>query len=176
MSGRLGEDSHGQLATLDAIVFFSAALLASSVILSYGLGAHEVTIAGACRDPGDLLEVFLGASVGEELVLDLPERTVIGSNERIGECLNLELCSVLAGTSGEAFLPLNQLLSEALDRLCGPMLHHRLVMLDSGSDEVLAMGPDVGADARDAYASSTVMRDVSGADYLLVLILAACAS
>ncbi len=176
MSGRKRADLQGQLATLDAIVFFSAAILVSSVLLSYGLAPPQGAEIRPTKDPANVLDVFLRASVGVEVTLDLGERLVVGSNEQIGECLNIELRGLSEGMPIKAFLPLNQQFSDALQRLCGLALHPRLVVLDQTSEEVLAIGMDAGGDARNAFASSTKMRDVDGSDYLVMLVISTCVS
>lgn len=176
MSGRHRADRQGQLATLDAIVFFSAAILVSSVLLSYGLETPQSAEIRPTRDPANLLEVFLRASVGVDIILDLGERAVIRSNEQMGECLNIELRGLSEGLPVKAFLPLNEQFSDTLQRLCGLSFHHRLVALDPTSEEVLAIGMDIEGDARNAFASSMVMRDVDGTDYLLMLVISTCAS
>lgn len=176
MSGKLRADRQGQLATLDAIVFFSAAILVSSVLLSYGLETPQSAEIRPTRDPANLLEVFLRASVGADIILDLGERTVIRSNEQIGECLNIEVRGLFEGLPVKAFLPLNQQFSDALERLCGLSLQHRLVVLDQTSEEVLAIGMDIDGDAKNAFASSMDMRDVDGTDYLVMLVISTCVS
>jgi hypothetical protein len=176
LSGRHRFDCHGQLATLDAIVFFSAAILVSSVLLSYGIEARDSAEIGPTRDPANLLEVFLKASVGVDLTLDLGVRVTVRSNEQIGECLSIELRGLSEGIPVKAFLPLNQQLSEALNRLCGLSFHHRLVVLDQASEEVLAIGMDIDGDARNVFASSMNMRDVDGSDYLVMMVISTCAS
>jgi hypothetical protein len=54
-----------------------------------------------------VLDVFLTASVGVEIILDIGERVVIRNNEQIGECLNIELRGLSEGLPVKAFLPLN---------------------------------------------------------------------
>ena len=176
MSGRHRANRQGQLATLDAIVFFSAAIVVSSVLLSYGLEAPQSAEIRSTRDPANLLEVFLRASVGVDIILDLGERAVIRSNEQMGECLAIELRGLSEGLPVKAFLPLNQQFSDALQRLCGLSFHHRLVVLDQTSEEILAIGMDIDGDARNAFASSMDMRDVDGTDYLVMLVISTCVS
>jgi len=176
LSGRHLADRQGQLATLDAVVFFSAAILVSSVLLSYGLEAPQIADFRPTRDPANMLDVFLRASVGVEIILDLGERAVIRNNEQIGECLNIELRGLSEGLPVKAFLPLNEQFSDTLQRLCGLSFHYRLVVLDQTSKEVLAIGMDIDRDARNAFASSMDMRDVDGTDYLVMLVISACVS
>lgn len=175
MSGRRGADSGGQLATLDAIVFFSAAILVSSVLLSYGLEATKGAEIRPTRDPANMLDVFLRASIGVDITLDLSERVVVRSNEQIGECLAIELRELVGGSPVESFLPLNQQLSNVLLRLCGHSLQHRLVVLDKSSHEVLAIGMDLDRGARNAFASSMELRD-DGMDYVVILVITTCVS
>jgi len=158
------------------MVFFSAAILVSSVLLSYGIDATQSAESRSSRDPANVLEVFLMSSIGVEIVLDLGERIVIGSNEQVGECLNIELSGLSEGMPVSGFLPLNQQFSDALQRLCGPSSIYRLVALDQASTEVMAIGTDLGADAENAFASSVDMRDVDGMDYLVMLVITTCVS
>jgi hypothetical protein len=174
--GRDRADRQGQLATLDAIVFFSAAMVVSSVLLSYGLEAPQLAETGPGHDPANVLEVFLEASVGTTIVLDPGERTTIRENEQIGECLGIELSELSEGMPLSAFLPLNLRFSDILDRLCGLSCPHRLTVLDETSEQVLAIGTDIAAVTGDAFASSMDMRDVNGIDYVVILIILTGAS
>jgi hypothetical protein len=176
LSGKRRAARGGQLATLDAIVFFSASILVSSVLLTYGIEATETTETKPTRNPANLLEVFLMASIGVSMNLDLGERAVIRSNEQIGDCLSIELRGLSQGLPEEAFLPLNHQLSIVLQRLCGLSVVHRLVVLDHTSEEVLAIGMDIDRSARNVFASSIDLGDIDGKGYLVMLVISTCVS
>lgn len=169
MRGRRIDECHGQLATLDAIVFFSAAILVSSVLLSYDLSGTKDSGVGPTQDPANLLDVFLRASIGKEIVLELGEHVTIRSDDQIGECMILEIGALSQGMPLTVFQPLNQEFSIALDRLCDTTFRYRLVVQNADSEEVLQVGMDVDRECGNIFASSMSMRDVRGADYLVIL-------
>jgi len=158
------------------MVFFTAAILVSSILLSYGIDATQSAESRSSRDPANMLEVFLMASIGVDTTIDLGEGIVIGGNEQVGECLNIELHGLSEGLPVSVFMPLNQQLSDVLQRLCGPSYLYRLVALDQASTEVMAIGADIGRDSENAFASSVDMRDVDGMDYLVMLVITTCVS
>ncbi|MCJ2533043.1 MAG: hypothetical protein LN411_03880, partial [Candidatus Thermoplasmatota archaeon] len=75
MSGARGRTRAGQLALMDAIVFFSVAVLISSIMLSrtYQEYTDEVEVQefDAAYDVSSFLEVLLRGSIGECMSLNV---------------------------------------------------------------------------------------------------------
>ena len=154
-------------------MFFSAAMLVSSILLSYGVGTPSRPELGPNQDPANLLEVFLRSSVGFDVTLSPGEDLVVRSHDQVGECIMVELEALGKGLPIEVFLPLNQHLSDVLERICDSSHGHRLTVSSNASGEVLVFGSDVVEGARNAFAGSMILHALDGKDYLAVLVISA---
>lgn len=170
MSGKSDDD--GQLALLDAMVFFAIALVISSSLL--GLSRDR---SGESDDRWQMpfvesaLKAFLGASLGERVILALDGGVVLEPWERVGGCLMAELHSIRDGLPESEFGPLNAVLLSTLDGIVpGPFTYSLLAYEPSSSPEPLLCLSKEGCTATgDRYASSVPMSDQDGAELLLVL-------
>jgi hypothetical protein len=109
----------GQLAVLDAMLFFSIAGLVASIVICHGAGARlsgeEVPWEQECGiEPGDILRAFLRASVGEVVVLDGAQPLEVHPHDSMAECLIAEVVSVLGGSSLD-FSPVHKVMLRALE-------------------------------------------------------------
>lgn len=176
MSGRMSRDCHGQLAALDAMVFFALAMLISSSTWAYvddalvGSGADGVE---GVHDPGQLLSVFLRASIGVEVVLDTDPRVTIPSREEVETCLCAELDATTSGLDGDVFGPLNEVLVSILARLAGIGYSASLSAFRTTEDGLCPMLVLETSEciSENRYSGSCELPGSSGSVYLVVLTL-----
>lgn len=171
MLGKPHTDCAGQLATLDAIVFFSASILVSSTLLAYALPEGERGLDEIDIDPASMLEVLLRASVGEEIRLEVNGMALIRANDEIGECLMAEVHALGEGVDIAAFDALNGALARIMNSVCGPCISPHLSVLDKEDDSVVLALPDLASDSRNAFASSLELTDLDGSRYIVELVL-----
>lgn len=172
MFGSHRPDRSGQLATLDAIVFFAAAMVISGVLLSYARsGTVERPDAVPYPDPENLLEVFLRASIGQTVTLDIGGSVVVRGNDPIGECLLMESRALTEGLPVEPFRPMNDIFLETLEESCGPGFQPRISVLTCEGAEILSIGARSPPLVREAFAGSSELYDEDGMCYLVVLVL-----
>lgn len=176
MHGRSRSSRSGQLALMDAVVFFVIAMAISSMLFYYA-GAEAVQTPSRMRDgqsdPGAILRVFLRASLGEEVVLDLGREIHVSADSEIAECLKTEFDALVAGTDLGSFNPLHDRLVQILEAICNPVLEPYLVairLLDKGSQRIFTL-PSELPDSDTRYASSTELPGYEASSYLLTLIL-----
>lgn len=171
MHGRLREEHAGQLATLDAIVFFAAAILVSSTLLAYAVPPTDAGVVELNIEPASMLEVLLGASIGEDIRLSVGGPALIRENDEIGECLMAEVHALREGVNPLAFADLDRAYSHAMDSICGPCISAQLVVLEKEDNYVVLEVPDRVFEVRDAFASSIELVDVDGSRYIVELVL-----
>jgi len=166
----------GQLALMDAVVFFVIAMAISSMLFYYAKAEAAQTPSGM-RDgqsnPEAILRVFLCASLGEEVVLDLGREIHVSGNSEIAECLKIEFDALVLGADPGDFDPLNDRLVQILEATCNPVLEPHLVaihLLDEGSERIFSL-PSEPPDSGTRYASFTELPGFEGSSYLLMLIL-----
>lgn len=173
MPGDLGEDPGGQLALMDALVFFAIAMLLSSALLVQvrSVVDRDAVIGGETDvDAGNMLEVLMAASIGRSLSIPLEKEIVIARDEPVSECVRAELYALISGTDLEAFDGLNEAVADILDVLSGPSMRACLVasLLDGPSNEPLLVIPGPYRPTGLAYASSM---DLPCADSVLCRVL-----
>ena len=171
MFGRPREKCAGQLATLDAIVFFSAAILVSSTLLAYATPQGDAGFTELDIDPASLLEVLLRASIGEEIHVSVGGLAQIRGNDEIGECLMAEVHALREGVDPLAFVDLNRVVGRIMASVCGPCVNPYLVVLEKEDNCVVLAVPYAVVDARDAFASSIDLVDIDGSKCIVELVL-----
>lgn len=151
-------------------------MIVSGVILSYvcpdGIQTQDIR---TYPDPENLLEVFLEASIGTDMVLDLGEPVAVHGDDQIGECLLIESSALSHGLSSEAFEPMNALFFETLRGCCGLALEPRLAVLVD-EIEILSIGTGSDHSIKEAFASAVELYDEAGQCYLVMLVLTSRAS
>jgi hypothetical protein len=174
LRGDRSDRESGQLALLDALVFFSIAMLVSGVMISYVESSSRDTtsgVRGPSVDIAEVLSVVMKASIGREVEV-LPGLEISGY-ESVAECLSAELHALSANIEPGVFDCLNEAIGEMIDTLSGPLFDwHILVVhpLGRSSEPCLAMpGPCVPCGL--AYAASTELPCNDGVLYTVILIL-----
>ena len=168
MSGRFAKRDDGQLALLDAMVFFSAALVVSATLLSYHVGSSDGTDAEPSLDAEDALRVFLRASVGSQVELGMEDPVLIRPGDQAGECLLVELRGISEGIPVGTFDPLNRLLSSMLSNITTPYAWRLSVFGDSAS-EMFGLGSSSLDGEAAVFACSVGLDDAEGRTYSAVL-------
>lgn len=175
MSGDRSREHGGQLALLDALVFFAAAILLSSIVLSFSLGSSSTSAGMDSRvDASDVLTAFLHASVAESFEIVLDEPLKVTGSETFALCLSLEASTILAGGSAEPFEAMNEIVWEALLRLCPLGFSPCLVVTDKSGrlQDPLFVIPETSNGSEEVYAGSAWIPSASGEELLVVLKLA----
>lgn len=177
MSGNRRHDASGQLALLDAIVFFIIASVISSTTVSYvGAGMREA-VAGDCGTPAsspeEMLGVLLDASLGVQVAVLFEPPVQLSGYESIAECLSAESAGLIAGYPAAAFVALNAAIAGVMYALAGPFYNAYLVVQDISSQqpEILFALPHQPYVSETQYAGSTSIPGHGGALLLVVLVL-----
>lgn len=138
MSGPLRKTRAGQLALMDAIVFFSVAILISSIILSQTYQEYRAEVEAqefdAAYDVSSFLEVLLRGSIGEGLSLNVTGHMAISSATTIIECLAMEASALFLGESLDAFQAMNGLILIIAERMAGQQVVPHVWVLRSLND------------------------------------------
>ncbi len=167
MYGKPPHEAAGQLAALDAMVFFAAALVVSSVLLSYVEDSRVVTDEGPDRDPAEALSVFLRASLGSDVDLLEDGSILIRARDQAGECLLVELSGLSEGLPKETYDRLNEVLSQILSSICSPWCWRLSIFAESS--ELLILGCEHGLESDTILAGSTELEGPAGKEYFAVL-------
>lgn len=178
MCGDLEGDRRGQLAAMDAVLFFLIAGAISSLMLVNVLGSQdpgdlgrEETLSGRAAE---MLRSFLDASLGRKVVLFVDEsELVVSPASRIADCICAELAGLENGVDQVAFSDLNVALCSALDSMAGASVTAYICvhdMEDASTWPVLSL-PAPPPDSPNVYGSSCVLGDGLAARYVAVLLL-----
>lgn len=128
---------------MDAIVFFIAAMAISTVVLSYSVpSSGQVDSLDGDLNAGEILDVFLRASVCERLTLQVGRPILVDGHEDVAACLALEISALDAGIAESAFAGLNSILERTLISVCSQAFDPHLVVLvltDSGWTTLLVL-------------------------------------
>lgn len=136
MSGHRDVARTGQLALMDALVFFTVAMLISSILLSRAyLDRRDETDTLWCDvsyDASTLLGVVLRASIGECVTLNVSGRQVtVSPTAAIGECVAMEATALLSGDEPRVFDEVNGMILEIVKDVAGPFVVPHLWVLRS---------------------------------------------
>lgn len=167
------DDERGQLALLDAMVFFAIALLVSSMLLSQARqDSGPSSTRGEEAYADSALQAFLGASIGASVSIELEEPVEIGPWEKVSDCLLAELHSLLDGHPIKDFDPLNTALTDILESVVHRPFHFSLSaceVSESHATELLELSNVIDNAGEFAYASSTIFAEEDGALLMIVL-------
>ena len=176
MSGRCTRASFGQLALIDAVIFFVISTAVSSLMLYYA-DAEAVDQAPAMPegqfDPNAVLRVFLHASLGADVTLGLDGGTHILASSDVAECIHIELEALALGADAGQFELLNQRLLLMLRGTCSVLLTPYLIAtwLSEDCHKTLLAIPIEPPQSRTRYAGSVEMSGLDESSFLLTLIL-----
>lgn len=176
MYGDLRKNGQGQLALMDAIVFFSVAMLVSSIVL--------VQVGAASRDSGDsvveppidvpsMLQALMGASVGRAITIPLEPELRIQGQESVAECLSAELYALSVGCDADVFADLDDAFCDILRALSGPVMTAYLLAVhpEGSSDEPFLSIPGLPQASDTTYSSSVELPCGQGLLFTIVLVL-----
>lgn len=176
MSGARKFRSEGQLALLDAIVFFIVATTVSAMLwcqadlrrAGSGEGADE-----ASPMTGEVLASFLQASICKSVVLHLPDEYTLRPETAMSTCLMLEAEALFGGAEPSSFAELNGVIYAALTASLGSLWEPYLCVYElSGHEprEVFAM-PGTPPDQPISYSAGATI-PCAGGTLLATLVLA----
>ena len=180
MRGKSWNARDGQLALLDAMVFFVIAMLVTNVCFSY-LGQSSTS--GLDRpsiercDPGMILGVFLEASLGRSIVIPSSPEVELDGKDQVSDCLLVEIECIEGGGDPLIFASLNQIFLGILLGICPPgmsllLVSYRAACL-TGEPVPIISDPTWTTDERaDVRAASATMSSSEQHVHLVVLKLA----
>lgn len=181
MPGDLPRDKAGQLALLDAMVFFSIAMLVSSILVLQTEACSDAAVGisdGSPTSVGGMLAALMTASIGQPVKIDLgPGLTVLGQ-ESVAECLSAELYALGSGSGPALFAELNEAVLGLLDSLTLAAFRGWLVAVHpEGSWEAPTLAiPGLPLASSLSYAASCQLPCEDGALYTVTLVLQPAAS
>lgn len=170
----------GQLALMDALVFFLVATVISSVVLFYSGPANEPPIAehGQGRsDPDEVLKTVLHASIGDEIVVAVESQRHISKSTEIGQCLLIESGMLIEGAPVSAFGSLNAAVQSILEEVCSPFYEPRMTiseLSDAGASQLISI-PSETITCENQFGSSVELSLSDGTILLIQLVLAPAA-
>jgi len=125
--------SDGQLALLDAMVFFAISVVVSSVMLSYGKDSGDMGLdpCEGTSDPEMILEAFLNACLGSPVTIRSHDCLTIPERTKVSACLALEVEAMMDGFDPDVFVDLNDAYTIILRRITNPVFEPHLAVLDS---------------------------------------------
>lgn len=171
MSGRFGDA--GQLALMDAVVFFIAAIAVSGVLASFVETSPRSEGASSCGvDVDDSLSVILHSSLGSDIdVLVGGDNVTLSRSDAIVDCLLLEAHAIAEGDDVADFVRLNLRVTDILATIFWPYGEpsFRLVDVSGRTPIVLASIPLEWPDVYLAYAASANISDAFGGEFLVQL-------
>ena len=174
MSGKPRRHIGGQLALMDSMVFFAAALVMCSIIISYGRPSPPTdSDRRGDSDPAEILQVLLRASIGRSATIELGGSYHLDGSEDVASCIAVEVTALRLGVSETVFASLNEIIVEVVEAICNPVFEPILIVYDFAdghSSHVLRL-PDKEPDSMDRCASSVAIPGNDGHDYLAVLVL-----
>lgn len=134
MSGHRDKGTSGQLALMDAMIFFAASLLISSIVMSQAFQDRcdnvDAIGAGAALDASSILGVLLRTSIGRSVPLDCENPVAVQPTTTVGECMAAEAVAILSGEPAEAFADLNGLILAIAELAVSPgIVPHLWIML-----------------------------------------------
>ena len=171
MSGKIGDE--GQLALMDAMVFFVAAIAVSGVLVS---SVETSPSSEGNSQPGvnvdEALAVILHSSLGSDIeVLVGGENVTLSRNDAIVDCLLLEAHAIAEGDDVAGFVRLNLMVMDIMTTIFMPYLEPSFRLLDTSGriPIVLVSIPSEWPDVQLAYAAGAKISDASGGEFLVQL-------
>lgn len=175
MFGERSRHDQGQLALLDATIFFAAAILLSSILMSFPPASSDGDPSRSPRvDANEVLVAFLHASISVRFEIVLDEPLAVTGAESFALCLSLEASVILSGGSAEPFQALNDIVREALLKLSPSGFAPSIIVTDKnrGLDDPLLAIPGAVERSNEIYAGSAWIPSSTGDELLVVLMLA----
>ncbi len=132
MSVRREARFSGQLALMDAMVFFAVVLLICSLQLSMymddNLPDDALVELGGRGDPATVLSVLLDASIGVGCVVSQDTPLEVPPATTVSECIAAELAAIMGGEAMAAFFSLNQVVLGIAKNISHPLTEPHIVL------------------------------------------------
>jgi len=172
LSGENEAEDSGQLAVMDAVVFFAGAILISAGLLSLpGQIRGNSDTNDATIDVARLLDTVLASSIGTNLTMDTGRPVTVSRQALVRDCLAFEGEFLIRGGEPEVFAELNLAVTAIFDG-CAPagMDAYLLLVYRSCSEPLLAL-PHLPDEEATRAASSVELTLDDGLELLIVLVL-----
>ena len=172
MSGRIESDDLGQLAIMDAVVFFAGAILISSSILSFSNIQPAIEEqSDASLEASYLLDCVLSASIGSNLSVDAGHPMHLSRQTLVRDCIAFEGDCLFRGVEASGFSDLNLIVMRMLKECAPPSVDPCLLIVYKSYSEPLLALPHIPDDVRERIASSVTLTLEGGSEIMVVLVL-----
>ncbi len=167
-----GWNEDGQLALMDAMIFFVASIAVTGILFSLVYDSSPSVGDDDQRgfDAENTLQVFLDSCLGTEVEVCVHGGSLMLSpREFIYDCLLLEAHCIAEGDDPSGFSALNSELIDLLRIISGPFMEpsFRLVDGSNGTPMVMISVPSEWRDARIAFAASQGFSDAEGGTFMV---------
>ena len=171
----LRSDDSGQLALMDALIFFVVATVVSGLVLADAMPERRAANPLRSIDAHEMLRVLLSASIGEPATVSTGAGTCLPGDTSVGDCLFFELMALQQGSLRSTFASLESTISRAMVAVCGSALDPHMVAYIVGgmNDEPALAIPGMPQDKSYGAAASIIVPGGPDVSWLLVLTLAA---
>jgi hypothetical protein len=176
LSGGSRQDRSGQLALMDAIVFFFVAATVSTVLLYLSAPGPETMVEDhgqGSADPSAVLEALIHSSIGCDLTIPVDVPRHLSRHTDIGQCLLLEAEGLIAGESASSFDRLNDAVGMILKGICSPVLDPYLSVWSTTDSEsealILIPGSEPASDQK--YGATAELRNTRDRTLTVQLLL-----
>ena len=178
MYGERERGRAGQLALMDAMVFFALTMLICSVQLLQlhrELSADDsLDLAEGRRNPLGLLRAFLGTSIGCRMTLDMVPEVVVRPETKVADCLVTEAICLIDGGAASVFDEMNRALL-AIVANASARFALSCLCVDSSTEGVgsrlLTLGHCDEASGGNSYAASSELMTYGSSRITVTLVL-----
>lgn len=178
MSSRLRDDrDKGQLAVMDAIVFFTVAMLICSLQLAQLRGevvSDDIGIGRDARsDPSTLLMTILRTSIGQMIMIELDTPLTVSSETAIADCLASEAVALTRGHGTAAFEELNRRVLAIVSNASAPVALPHIVMaaLSDGEYDTMLVLEHAPIVSENCFAATQRILSDPSRDIVVTLVL-----
>ncbi|UCE91843.1 MAG: hypothetical protein JSV90_01445 [Methanobacteriota archaeon] len=160
MSGSHDRSADGQLALMDALVFFAVAMLICSIQIArlHRELSHEEALSevDARYDPLMLLHALLRTSIGCSLTLDTEPEVAVRPQARVADCLATQAIGLMSGQAPSAFEDMNGVILAIASSACAPLTAPTISVsvIADGEHVLLFLLGGVAGSGGDRYAAS----------------------
>jgi hypothetical protein len=158
---------------MDAIIFFVACTIVCSVVLRESGFSGQTTAPISEVDAQESLRVILSASIGVPVPVSGPAETTLRPDTPVGDCIAFEILAISSGAPRSCFEDLDEAVFQIMCAVSGSAISPYIVVYSHealSGDPALAI-PETPPVAADVAAASLNIPGVSGAFWLLVLLL-----
>ncbi len=162
---------------MDAIVFFTVAMLICSIQLAQLRGeavSDDVGIGRDARsDPSMLLMAVLRASIGQTITIELDTPLTVSPETAVADCLASEAVALTRGHGTAAFEELNRRVLAIVSNASAPVARPHIVMaaLGDGTYDTMLVLEHAHIVSEDCFAATQRILSGRSSDVVVTLVL-----